>query len=130
MPRVNRRNCMKMIAAGAAMSAATAAPVGRPIQLHCDLAVDPKREQEMLDNFEKVFRPVAKKQAGFIDLKMLKLKAAIRGAVPLKYRFELTFQSEELRQKWIATADHARVWPLIENTLTDKEFSVTVFEVY
>ena len=84
----------------------------------------------MLDNFEKVFRPVAKKQAGFIDLKMLKLKAAIRGAVPLKYRFELTFQSEELRQKWIATADHARVWPLIENTLTDKEFSVTVFEVY
>lgn len=132
MSRLDRRNCMKMIAVGAGITAtvATAAPAGRPIQLHCDLAVDPKREQEMLDNFEKVFRPVARKHEGFIDLKMLKLKTAIRGAAPLKYRFELTMQSEELRQKWIATPDHARVWPLIENTLTDKEFSITVFEVY
>src|ERR1700676_881670 len=97
---------MGMMMAGAMGTAATAAPAGRPIQLHCDLAVDPKREQEMLDNFEKIFRPVARTQPGFIDLRMLKLKQAIRGAAPLKYRFELTMQSEELRLKWIATEAH------------------------
>jgi hypothetical protein len=119
-----------MVMAGAIAGAAQAAPSGRPIQLHCDLSVDPKREQEMLDNFEKIFRPVARKQAGFIDLKMLKLKNAIRGPAPLKYRFELTMESEELRQKWIATEAHAKVWPTIENTLADKNFSITVFDVY
>jgi antibiotic biosynthesis monooxygenase (ABM) superfamily enzyme len=109
---------------------AGAVPATRPIQLHCDLAVDPKREQEMLDAFEKIFRPVARKQPGFIDLKMLKLKEAIRGAAPLKYRFELTMASEELRQKWINTEAHAKAWPTIENTLTDKNFSIIVFDVY
>jgi len=121
---------MGMMLAGAVANAAPAATGGRPIQLHCDLAVDPKREQEMLDNFEKIFRPVARKQPGFIDLKMLKLAAPIRGPKPLKYRFELTMESEELRQKWIATEAHAKAWPTIENTLTDKNFSVNVFEVY
>jgi len=130
MPRVNRRKYIGMMIAGAAAGAAPAATSGRPIQLHCDLAVDAKREEEMLSNFEKVFRPVARKQPGFIDLKMLKLKTAIRGVAPLKYRFELTMESEELRQKWIATEAHAKAWPTIENTLTDKNFSITVFEVY
>jgi hypothetical protein len=110
------------------LSAAAAA--GRPIQLHCDLAVDPKKEQEMLDNFEKIFRPEAKKHTGYIDLKMLKLAYAIQGPRPLKYRFELTMTSEDLRQQWIKTDAHARVWPSIENCLTDKNISINVFEVY
>lgn len=130
MTFVNRRKCLGMVVTGAVAAVAPAAPSGRPIQLHCDLAVDPKREQEMLSNFEKIFRPVARKQPGFIDLKMLKLKTPIRGPVPLKYRFELTMESEELRQKWIATEAHAKAWPTIENTLLDKNFSITVFEVY
>jgi hypothetical protein len=61
---------------------------------------------------------------------MLKLKAAIRGAAPPQYRFELTMGSEELRQKSIATEAHAKAWPAIENTLTDKNFSITVFDIY
>src|ERR1700682_1936769 len=106
---MERRTCLGMLLAGSVPAASgAAAPTKRPIQLHCDLNVDPKREQEMLDNFEKIFRPVARKQPGFIDLKMLKLKTAIRGPAPLKYRFELTMESEELRQKWIATEAHAK----------------------
>ena len=133
VPGMKRRTYLGLMLAGAALEAGTgkaAGPATRPIQLHCDLAVDPKREQEMLDNFEKIFKPVAKKQPGFIDIKMLKLHEAIRGAAPLKYRFELTMVSEELRQKWIATADHAKAWPTIENTLTDKNFSIIVYDVY
>src|SRR5437588_13030831 len=115
----NRRTCLGMMLMGYVTAASGAgAPTKRPIQLHCDLAVDPKREQEMLDNFEKIFKPVAQKQPGFIDIKMLKLHQAVRGTAPAKYRFELTMTSEDLRQKWIATADHAKAWPTIENTLT------------
>jgi heme-degrading monooxygenase HmoA len=120
-----------MMLAGAVTAAdGAAAPTKRPIQLHCDLAVDPKREQEMLDNFEKIFRPVAKKQPGFIDLKMLKIHDAIRGSAPAKYQFVLTMESEELRQKWINTPEHQKAWPTIENTLTDKNFSILVYDVY
>jgi len=130
MAAIKRRDCFGLIAASAVSLTAKGAMTTRPIQLHCDLDVDPKREQEMLDNFEKIFKPVAKKQPGFIDIKMLKLQSAIRGAAPLKYRFELTMESEDLRQKWIATPAHAKAWPTIENTLRNKDFSITVFDVY
>ena len=119
-----------MTAGVANMNAAPASI--RPIQLHCDLAVDPAKEKEMLAHFENVFRPVARKHQGYIDLKMLKLNTAVRGATPpgCKYRFELTYQSEELRQKWIASEDHAKAWPPIENMLIDKNFNILVYDVY
>ena len=131
MSAMERRTYLGMMLAGAVSAARVdAAPAKRPIQLHCDLSVDPKREQEMLNNFEKVFRPVAQKQPGFIDLKMLKIRDQIRGAAPARYQFVLTMESEELRQKWIATPEHQKAWPTIENTLTDKNFSILVYEVY
>jgi antibiotic biosynthesis monooxygenase (ABM) superfamily enzyme len=121
-----------MLAAAASAASARAAAPPRHIQLHLDLAVDPKREQEMLDNFEKIFRPTARKQPGYIDLKMLKLQQAVRGGPPPggKFRFVLTFASEEMRQKWIATAAHAQVWPKIEDTLLDKNFNILVYDEY
>lgn len=94
-----------------------------PIILYCDLAVDPHREQEMLDHFHRDFKPAAEKFDGFIDLKMVKLRTVIQGqpAPPpeINYRFQLTFESEEKRQIWIASDVHSRVWPLIENTVTN-----------
>jgi heme-degrading monooxygenase HmoA len=131
MSVMERRTCLGMMLAGTAAAInGEAAPVKRPIQLHCDLSVDPKREQEMLDAFEKTFRPVARKQPGFIDLKMLKIHDQIRGSAATKYQFVLTMESEELRQKWIKTPEHEKAWPLIENTLTDKNFSILVYDVY
>ncbi len=101
---------------------------GGPIVLYCDLAVDPKREQEMLSHFHNTFKPAAEKFDGFIDLKMLKLRQVIYGGPPpaesINYRFQLTYQSEEKRQLWIASEVHGKVWPLIENTLTDKGYLV------
>src|SRR4051794_22458132 len=93
-----------MLAAGAASAVAQAAD-GRPIQLHLDMSVDPKKEKEMLKNFETIFKPAASKQPGYIDVKILKLRSTLTGKAPagVNYRFVLTYQSEELRQKWIAT---------------------------
>lgn len=111
-------------------AAAHADAKGRPIQLHVDLAVDPAREQEMLNNFHNIFRPAASKQPGFLDVKMLKLRSALAGAAPAgaTYRFELTFASEEQRQAWVATSTHQRVWPTIEKTLTSKNYAVLLYD--
>jgi hypothetical protein len=99
-----------------------------PIVLYCDLAVDPKREREMLDHFHRDFGPAAEKFDGFIDLKMVKLRKVIQGGpapeAGINYRFQLTYESEEKRQLWIASEVHGRVWPLIENTLMNPRYLV------
>jgi hypothetical protein len=128
---MKRRICLKtMLAAGASVAGALAAVPGHPIQLHVDLAVDPANEREMLHNFETIFRPEAAKHPGYIDVKMLKLRAALQGTAPagVNYRFSLTYQSEELRKKWVASAEHQRVWPAIENTLSSKNYTVLLFD--
>jgi hypothetical protein len=98
----------------------------KPIVLYCDLAVDPARESEMLDHFHHRFKPAAEKYDGFIDLKMLKIRQVIQGGPPpqasFNYRFQLTYESEEKRQRWIASSIHKSNWPLIENTVTDKSY--------
>lgn len=119
-----------MLAAGAS-AAAAAGGAGDSIQLHVDLAVDPAREKEMLHNFQTIFRPEAVKHPGYIDVKMLKLRKALQGSAPtgVNYRFSLTYQSEELRQKWVASPEHQKVWPTIEKTLTSKDYTVLLFDV-
>lgn len=128
---MKRRTCLKTIlAAGAASAAANAADAPRPIQLHLDMSVDPAKEKQMLKNFETIFKPAAVKQPGYIDVKILKLRSTLQGKPPagIIYRFILTYQSEELRQKWIATDVHQKVWPTIENTLTTKDYTVYLFD--
>ena len=129
---MKRRTCLKtMFAAGAGATCALAASPGHPIELHVDLAVDPAKEKEMLHNFETIFRPEAAKHPGYIKVNMLKLRTALQGSAPpgVNYRFSLTYQSEELRQKWVASAEHQRVWPTIENTLSSKNYTVLLFDV-
>ena len=113
------------------LKAASAQKAKNPIVLYCDLAVDPAREQEMLRNYRTIFKPAAEKFQGFMDLKMLKLRSALHGYAPawINYRFQLTYESEELRQKWIHSDVHQRVWPTIENTLSNKsDYPVLLFD--
>lgn len=135
---MNRRNWLKTLAwftAGSTVAGSSIANAAKatdqakkPIVLYCDLAIDPAREQEMLDAYHNHFKPVAEKHRGYIDLKMLKLRQVIQGgpapAKSINYRFQLTYESEELRQKWIVSADHVKYWPMIENTVTDKGYLV------
>ena len=104
-----------------------------PIVLYCDLAVDPKREQEMLSHFHRDFKPAAEKFDGYIDVKMVKFRTVIQGkpALPpgINYRFQLTFKSEDLRQRWISSSVHQAKWPLIENTLLNKDFLVVLTDI-
>jgi len=129
---MKRRACLKTIlAAGVSAAAGAAEGSGNPIVLHVDLAVDPGKEKEMLHNFKTIFRPEAVKHPGYIDVKMLKLRKALQGSAPpgANYRFSLTYRSEELRQKWVASPEHKKVWPTIENTLTSKNYTVLLFDI-
>jgi hypothetical protein len=129
---MRRRTYLKaVLAAGVLTAAAQATDAAHPIQLHVDLSVDPANEKEMLKNFETIFHPAASKQPGYIDVKMMKLRSTLMGkaAAGVNYRFVLTFQSEELRQKWIASDVHQKVWPTIENLLSTKEYTVMLFDV-
>ena len=106
---MKRRTCLKtLLTAGAGLASVRGAAPAGPIQLHVDLSVDPAKEKEMLHNFATIFRPAAAKFAGYIDVKMLKLRSALVGSAPpgVNYRFELTYQSEELRQKWVSSPTH------------------------
>jgi heme-degrading monooxygenase HmoA len=129
---MERRAWLKTMVAVAVMPGVVLAEGARPIQIHLDLAVDPSREQEMVEFFQQKFRPAASAQPGFIDLRLLKLKAALRGTPPpgMGYQFVMTFASEELRQKWAATDLHKSLWPIFEGYLTDKNYSRLLYDVY
>jgi hypothetical protein len=135
---MDRRHLLKAIAAIGAVGSGAGAALGmprapsgkKPIVLYCDLAVDPAREAEMLDAFHNHFKPAAEsfRGRGYLDLKMLKLRSIIQGgpapAAGINYRFQLTYESEEQRQVWIKSDVHQKNWPLIENTVLNKDYLV------
>jgi hypothetical protein len=93
--------------------------------------VDLKKEQAMLDHFNKVFKPAATKQPGYIDVRLMKLRSTLQGKADPRwnYRFELEYVSEELRQNWIKTPVHQQVWPPIENMFATKEYVIQLFDI-
>ena len=101
------------------------------VQVHVEMAIDPAKEQEMVRYFQTVFRPAAMKFRGYVDVRMLKLLAVPVGAVPagLNYRFSITYENEELRQKWVASEIHQDVWGAMEKMLSTPNYTVILFEV-
>jgi len=111
--------------------ATTAQAQTKHIRLYVEMDVAPGREKEMLDTFHNTFVPEAVKHEGYIRVKMLKRRTIIQGTAPAShnYRFELEFESEALRQKWIASPEHQRVWPLVEKTITtQKTYPVVLYD--
>jgi hypothetical protein len=105
--------------------------MSRSIQLFVDMAVDPAKEQEMLRYFDTVFRPAARKFQGFIDVRILKLRSTLMGTMPgeVNCRFSISYESEELRQKWIASEIHTEVWGQMEKFLSSTDYTVVLFDV-
>jgi heme-degrading monooxygenase HmoA len=101
------------------------------IQVHVDLAVDPEKEPEILRYFQTIFRPAATKFQGYLDVRMLKLRAVPFGTAPndLTYRFAITYENEELRQKWLASDIHQEVWGGMEKMLSSSGYTVLLFDV-
>jgi heme-degrading monooxygenase HmoA len=103
----------------------------KPIQLHCDLDVDPPKEKEMLANYAKVFKPAISKQPGFVEVELMKMREVIAGKVPnaLPYRINISFQTEEQRKTWVATDVHQQAWPTIEKTLKGEKARCVLYDL-
>jgi len=129
---MNRREHLGLLAAlPAAAVPAMAIDPARAIQLHVDLEVDPAREKEMVESFEKTFRPAIRKQPGFVDVRLLRLRSALAGKAPAgaTYRLLISFASEEQRKAWVATDTHQQVWPTIERTLRGAKYSALLYDI-
>ena len=109
----------------------SAAAQTKHIRLYVEMDIAPARERELLDLFHNQFVPEAVKHEGYIRVKMLKRRTVVQGSVPPahNYRFELEFENEELRQKWIASPEHQRVWPPLEKLMTTtKNYPVVLYD--
>ena len=134
---MNRRGILRsaVVATAGALGlgrfSASARAQTKHIRLYVEMDVPPAREHEMLEAFHNTFVPEAVKHEGYIRVKLLKRRTVIQGTTPAahNYRFELEFESEELRQKWIASAGHQRVWPLVERTMkTQTDYPVVLYD--
>ena len=127
---INRRNYLKVMAAALPAARSATGAAAPPIQLHCDLQLDPAREKEMLENYRKVFRPTISKQQGFVSVTLLKLTIERQGKAPAgcPYRLIISFQTEEQRLKWVASDAHQKVWPTVENTLVGPKFTALLYD--
>ncbi len=126
---MNRRNYLKAMAA-ALPAAAVSAAAAPPIQLHCDLEVNPAREKEMLAIYNKDFRPAIIKQPGFVAVRLLKLRAEKQGKAPANcpYRLVISFQTEEQRLTWVATPLHQKTWGAMEKTLRGSLYIALLYD--
>ena len=134
---MNRREILKS-AVGAVAAAAGLFGLAPPafaqtkhIRLYVEMDVDPAGEAQMLDLFHNQFVPEAVKHEGYIRVKLLKRRSVLQGTAPptTNYRFELEFENEELRQRWIASPGHQRVWPPIEKFIkTQGTYPVVLYD--
>lgn len=136
---MNRRRTLGSLFAGVAAAFGAHRLFGGPaaqartkhIRLYVEMDVAPAKERELLRLFHEQFVPEAVKHEGYIRVKLLKKRTVLMGAAPAShtYRFELEFESEELRQKWIASPGHQRVWPPVEALMTTtKDYPVVLYD--
>ncbi|MGD9904169.1 MAG: hypothetical protein AB7U83_11950 [Vicinamibacterales bacterium] len=104
--------------------------MSRPIQVHGDLAIDPHHEDDAIQYFEAVYRPTAQRFEGYLDLTLLRLTTAVTGTAPpgVNYRFSISFTSEALRQRWVASPEHQEVWGALDAFLTNHDVTFLLFD--
>ena len=120
-----------MLTPSLARYALPALAAANPIHLHVDLYVDPAKEQQMVQNYHKVFKPTISRQPGFVEVRLIRFREVKFGKppAPTKYRLIISFQTEEQRTTWVASADHQKAWPTIEGTLTGPKFTAVLYDV-
>lgn len=127
---MKRRDTLKWLGAAGAAPAALNAAATKPIILLVDLEVDPAKEGSLLTNYKQSFSPAIRKQPGFVDVKLLKLRTEAAGKAPAgcRYRLLISFETEEQRQKWVATDTHQKAWPTIEQALKGQKYIALVYD--
>ena len=92
------------------------------VTLHVDLQAKPGAGSALEQTFREAFRPAIRAQQGFVETALLHSDSE-----PDSYRLVIAFESEALRQKWVATDLHQQVWPMMEAHCAG--YSVKIFSV-
>jgi heme-degrading monooxygenase HmoA len=79
------------------------------VTLHVDLWAKPNVGSALRKTFRDVFYPAISAQPGFVKSALLRTDPETD-----LYRLVITFESEDLRVKWVATDVHQQVWPQME----------------
>jgi len=84
--------------------------VDGPVELHIYLNAKTGQEAELERVYRDVFYPAVSRQKGFrSSLLMRKLKTG-------EFTVRLSFDTEELRLKWVASDDHQKAFPALNAT--------------
>ena len=78
------------------------------IELHIYLEPHGGKEKELESTYWNEYIPAISKQDGFQRSTLLKKRDALR-----EYQINITFDTEELRLKWVDSREHGEVWPKI-----------------
>lgn len=76
------------------------------------------REPELEARFRDTFLPAVSVQQGFLQAQLMR---AVEDR--LRYHIEFTFESEELRQGWVASDDHQHAVPILKALCSDWSFA-------
>ncbi|MBN1676224.1 MAG: antibiotic biosynthesis monooxygenase [Kiritimatiellae bacterium] len=79
------------------------------IELHICLEPFAGKERDFEALYRDAYVPGISGQAGFRRTTLLKRRDALR-----EYQIHITFESEPLRLKWVASREHAATWPKVE----------------
>jgi antibiotic biosynthesis monooxygenase (ABM) superfamily enzyme len=77
----------------------------------------PERSAEFEKMFAESYVPAMRKQQGYQRSTLLRLYATdvaneiMAAPTEFNYQMELVFDTEENRQKWVASAEHTKAWP-------------------
>jgi antibiotic biosynthesis monooxygenase (ABM) superfamily enzyme len=88
------------------------------LQIYFDIPTEKERDFEKM--YADSYVPAMQKQRGYLGSKLLRLfppeiAEEIEAArTEFNYQMELMFDTEENRRLWVASEEHAAVWPLAE----------------
>lgn len=86
------------------------------LQIYFEVAVD--QTDAFATMYRERYAPALRQQRGYLGSKLLQLYPAQVAAeieaepTPFNFQMELTFDTEENRRRWAATAIHGEVWTL------------------
>ncbi len=88
-----------------------------PIELHIYLTAKAGGETELERVYKEVFYPAVSRQKGFRSSQLM------RKPKTAEYTVRLSFDTEELRMQWVASADHQKAWPALSGAAAKANYA-------
>ncbi len=88
-----------------------------PIELHIYLTAKAGGEAELERVYKEVFYPAASRRKGFRSSQLMR-----KPNTP-EYIVRLSFDTEELRLQWVASAEHQKAWPALNATAAKANYA-------